>query len=270
MTESIFAAARTRSYPYHYVAELHVPIIVGGVPSDPKVAEGWIRAKVTDSDDRIQELIAQTIVERRVDTEEAIKIVNSMKNLNGFKRTPAGVLYIEGRQIKAALKEAVSVAAAAGKIQQKGWGETKKWIKGFFPEHVFVVENVVELGVTEPSGILQQFPHTYNGSSIQYQEYVDDAVLRFNVVADWKFTKKDWEMIWTTGELQGLGASRSQGYGTYSVTRWDETIHASALKFKSGGADDDDEGVADEADAPDTGLQVRIGRKRTSAKAVAA
>lgn len=28
--------------------------------------------------------------------------------------------------------------------------------------------------------------------------------------------------IWTSGEQQGIGASRSQGYGRYEVTRWEK------------------------------------------------
>lgn len=252
---SVFETLQAQAYPYRYDGELHLPIIVGGVPSDPKVAEGWIKAKVKDTDDRIQEMIAQTIIDRGVTSEEAIRIVNEMKNLNGFKRDENGFLYVEGRQLKAALKEAVSVTAAAGKIKQTGWGITKKWIKGFFPEHFFVVETKLSLGVTEPTGIIQNFPHTFNGSSIQYQEYVEDVRIQFTVIADWKFTKKDWAMIWLTGQNQGFGASRSQGYGTYTVTRWDESIDPSALKNKTGGAEDSDDGEGD--DTSDMVVKVR-------------
>jgi hypothetical protein len=260
--ESIFAEAQGRAYPYRYDAEIFVPMLVGGVPSDPKVAEGWIRTKVQGTEERIQNLIAETIVDRGVSAEEAVRIVNEMKNLNGFKRTPEGELCIEGRQLKAMLKEAVSVAAGAAKIKQTGWGVTRKWIKGFFPEHVFVVEGIVPLGVTSPTGILQNFPHTHNGSSIQYQEYVTDVKLSFTVITDWKFTKKEWEMIWTTAEKQGLGSSRSQGYGIFSVTRWDETIDTSALKNKSGGADEDDDGSEE---APVDDFVVKVGRRNKAA-----
>lgn len=258
--KSIFADAQDKAYPYRYDAEIYVPMLVGGVPSDPKVAEGWIRTKVQGTEERIENLIATTVIDRGVSAEEAIKIVNEMKNLNGFKRTPEGELYFEGRQVKAMLKEAVSVACGAGKIKQTGWGVTRKWIKGFFPEHVFVLENTIPLGVTSPAGILQNFPHTHNGSSIQYQEYVEGVTLKFTVITDWKFTKKEWEMIWLTAEKQGLGASRSQGYGTFSVTRWDETIDASALKNKSGGAEDDDTGDGETGPAAGE-FKVKIGAR---------
>ena len=236
MTQSIFSGVRDKSYPFTFNASLYLPVIVGGIPSDPKIAEGWIRSKVQGPESRIQELIAQTVIERKVSTDEAVEIVNKMKNLNGFKRTPEGHLYIEGRYVKAALKEAVGVAVGAKKISQTGWGVTRKWLSNFLPEHVFVVENRLTLldkegnPFTEPTEILQNFPHTHHGSSIQYQEAVRDVTINFTVVSDWNFSDHDWEMIWTTGEFNGLGASRSQGYGTYAVTRWEKTVNKEAMK----------------------------------------
>ncbi len=224
---SIFESLQVESYPYQFTASLHLPIVVGGVPSDPKVAEGWLKTKIKDADANIQEAIAKTMVERGVTADEATVIVNEMRNLNGFKRgLPTdegheGELHIEGRQLKAALKEAVSVAAAANKIKLTGWGATRKFLTNYLPEHVFVLEDKLWLGVKEPAGVMQQFVHTHRGSSIQYQEFVRDATIDFTIVTDHDFSPKEWGLIWTTGEFQGLGASRSQGYGTYSVTKWD-------------------------------------------------
>lgn len=237
----VFSKYDNASFPFRFDAELELPTLVGGVPSDPKVAEGWLRSKLQETDDRIREMVANVMAEREVDPETALTIVNEMKNLNGFKRSPAGVLFIEGRQVKAAMKEAVSCAASAGKINMTGWGATRKWIKGFFPEHVFVVEETVEIkqrdphsgelvGVKNPTSVNQQFVHTHRGSSIQYQEYVRDAVVQFTVISDWPFTTKDWAMLWTSGEKQGLGASRSQGYGAYSVTKWSQQEIPEAVK----------------------------------------
>jgi hypothetical protein len=227
----VFSRYDNESYKFRFIAELSLSTIVGGVPSDPKVAEGWLKSKLQETDDRIREMVAEVMVEREVGVEEATEIVNSLKNLNGFKRTPAGVLFIEGRQVKAMIKEAASIAVAAKKVEMTGWGSTRKWLSNFLPEHVFVLEETIELtqrdeagnlaAVKTPTGINQQFVHTHRGSSIQYQEYVRDAVITFNVICDWPFTTKDWAMILTSGEKNGLGASRSQGYGTFGVTRWD-------------------------------------------------
>lgn len=240
MTESVFADIMGRSFPYVYHGSIEVGTLVGGIPSDPNVARGWLETKMkaTTPEEKIQQMVSEVMIERKMTADEALDEVNKRKNLNGFKRGADevydGVLFYEARQLKAALKEAVSVAVGANKIKQQGWGTTRKWISGFFPEHVFIRETNLYLldqsgtYVTEPTDILQQFVHTRFGSSIQYQEYVTGAHFDFTVVADYLFTDQDWAYIWTTGEMNGLGASRSQGYGTYKVTRWEKEFTKAA------------------------------------------
>jgi len=219
---SVFEKYRSEAYPHRFSGTLLVGTIAGGTPTDPKVAEGWLRTKLgIDKDDEIRRLVAETMVERGVNAEEATEIVNTQKNLNGFKRNEHG-LYIEGRQLKAALKEATSIAVAAGKLKQRGWGTTNKGIQGYLAEHVFVVEDRLYLGVTEATGINQRFVHTFRGTGIQYEEYVAEAKIDFTVISDHDFTEKDWATIWMCGEQNGIGASRSQGYGRYEVVRWDK------------------------------------------------
>jgi hypothetical protein len=219
---SVFASYRKASYPFRFSGELLVGCLAGGTPTDPHVAEGWLKTKLgVDRDDLIREMVAEVMVERGVTADEATKIVDTNKHLNGFKRDEHG-LYIEGRQLKAALKEAASVAVAAGKLNGRGWGKTNKGLLSYLAEHVFVVEERLHLGVAQPSGVAQRFVHTFRGSGIQYEEYVEDAKISFTVIADHDFTEKEWATIWLTGENQGLGASRSQGYGRYQVTRWEK------------------------------------------------
>ena len=249
MAQSVFADVKGKSFPFTYHGTVEVGTLVGGIPSDSNVARGWLETKLkgTTSEEQIQRLVTETMVERGVSANEALDIVNKMKNLNGFKRDGNG-LYYEGRQLKAALKEAVSVSVATDKIKQQGWGSTRKWITSFFPEHVFILEERLHLYVPtrdpeteeilegvwqpafEPTGILQQFVHTRFGSSIQYQEFVSDTRFDFTIITDYPFVDEDWEMIWTTGEMNGLGASRSQGYGTYKVTRWDKEVDEAAYE----------------------------------------
>lgn len=228
---SVFAKYQNQMWPHRFAGQLHVGVIAGGVPTDPKVAEGWLKTKLgVDKDDLIREMVAETMVERGVTADEATKIVDTQKHLNGFKRDDQG-LYIEGRQLKAALKEAASVAVAAGKLNARGWGKTNKGLLSYLAEHVFVVEDRLHLRAStggdesrvlqEPSGIAQRFVHTFRGSGIQYEEYVEAAVIDFTVISDHDFSEPEWAAIWTTGEQQGIGASRSQGFGRYAVTRWD-------------------------------------------------
>jgi len=218
---SVFDKYRAEAFPYRFSGTLHVGVICGGTPTDPKVAEGWLKTKLgVDKDDQIRQMVADTMVERGVQVDEATELVNAQKNLNGFKRDEHG-LYIEGRQLKAALKEAASIAVAAGKLTQRGWGKTNKGLLSYLAEHVFVVEDRLHLGVTEASGIAQRFVHTFRGTGIQYEEFVEDAKVDFTVISDHDFSAKEWAAIWLCGEQNGIGASRSQGYGRYEVTRWE-------------------------------------------------
>ncbi len=217
---SVFAKHQNEMFPHRFAGELLVGCIAGGTPTDPRVAEGWIRTKLGATDDLLRTMVAETMVERGVTADEAAEQVAMNKHLNGFRRDDQG-LYIEGRQLKAALKEAASCAVAAGKLNSRGWGKTNKGLLSYLAEHVFVVEDKLHLGVAEPTGVNQRFVHTFRGSGIQYEEYVSDAKISFTVIADHDFSEKEWAAIWTSGEQQGIGASRSQGYGRYEVTRWD-------------------------------------------------
>lgn len=217
---SVFDSYRAKAFPHQYAGQLLVGTIAGGTPTDPKVAEGWLRTKLADRDELIVEAVETTMVERGISADEATKLVDSQKHLNGFKRDEHG-LYIEGRQLKAAIKEAANVAAGAGKIPGKKYGTTNKGLLGFVAEHIFVVEDRLHLGVTEPTGIVQRFVHTWRGTGIQYEEYVEDAKVPFTIAADWDFGDEFWAMLWLTGEQQGIGASRSQGFGRYEITKWE-------------------------------------------------
>jgi hypothetical protein len=221
---SVFAKFEKKAFPYRFNGQLLVGTIAGGTPTDPKVAEGWLRTKLVDKDDLIRDMVGEVMADRGVTADEAAVIVDQQKHLNGFKRDDQG-LFIEGRQLKAALKEAAMVAANAGKLRTKKWGKADdanyhKGIKAWFPEHVFVLEDRLHLGVVEATGVVQRFVHTQRGNAIQYEEYVSDAKIEFTVATDYAFTAEQWAMIWLTGEQQGIGASRSQGFGRYEVTRW--------------------------------------------------
>lgn len=224
---SVFTKHQSKNYPYRFKGSLHVFVIAGGVPTDQKKVEGWLRTKFADSDDLIRAKAAEIMVERGVDLEAATDEVIKLSHLNGFRRDPERGLYIMGYQLKAALKEAASVAANEGRLTTKKWGNPdnanyEKGLKGWFPEHVFVEDHRLYLGVDEPTGVAQRFPHTRHGSGIQYEEYVEGATIDFTIETDHDFAEAEWAAIWLAGERLGIGATRSQGYGRYEVTRWEQ------------------------------------------------
>lgn len=257
--KSIFDQYINQAYPHRYRTTLHLTAIAGGTPSDPRVAEGWLRSKVAASDDLIRAAVAEVMAERGVSVEEATAEVDLRKHLNGFKRyrcdqcTPGmplcadgkHELYIDGRQVKALIKEASNVrwpwpmynwtilglrqsktgtptaGAADGRAEVKGEGKGKATLS-YVAEHIFVEEHTIGLGVYEPTEVQQRFVHTWRGSGIQYEEIVDPAVIQFTVATDHDLTKEQWALLWSTAQHIGLGASRSQGFGRFKVTGWDK------------------------------------------------
>lgn len=248
---TVFDRYIDKQYPFRFNCTLLVSQIAGGTPTDPKVAEAWLRTKLADKDDLIREQVAQIMVEMGVSADEAAQLADSNRHLNGFKRNSEGLLFIEGRQLKACLKEAASVAANAGRISSKGWGnpDNKNYAKGlksWFPEHVFVVEHELSLGVEEPTRVVQRFVHTRNGNGIQYEQVVENAEINCTIETDYEFTDEQWATIWLTAERQGIGASRSQGYGRFEVVRWEPVneSEAAAQSAQTNGANLDKSGVA--------------------------
>jgi hypothetical protein len=243
---SVFAKYIPKAYPHQFAVVAKVGRIAGGTPTDPNVAESWLKTKIGSSDDMIRQGVAEIMLERGISADQAVEELQRNKHLNGFKRTRCAdcpdkgevcldgehQLYIEGRQMKAAIKEAGNVRWPNGRWSIKPNGEVNllkkegsertsgKATRNWLAEHVFVQEDKLLLGVSEPDGVAQRFVHTFRGSGIQYEEYVDDVELRFTVVTDAQWTPEQWGLLWLTGEQQGIGASRSQGYGRYKIIEW--------------------------------------------------
>jgi hypothetical protein len=220
---SVFDHYIPQAWPYRFEGTIAVDTLCGGIPSDPNVAEGWIRGVMGDSSDvRLQQQVAEVMAQRALPETEAIEEVNRRKHLNGFKRDEVtGELYIDGRQLKSAIKEAAMICVATEKIGGRGWGKTNKGLKSFLAEHVEVVDHMLMTGRFQPSGVNQRFVQTFRGTGIQYEEYLREVELRFTVITDYDFDEKTWAMIWLTGGMvEGIGATRSQGFGRYALTDW--------------------------------------------------
>mgnify|MGYP003581503047 CR=1 FL=1 len=257
--QSVFAKYIPAAYPHQYRATLNVHRLAGGTPSDPKVAEGWLKTKIVgDRDDLIRQAVAEAMLERGLTAEQAAEEVDMLKHLNGFKRARCihcvatapllcggkHELYIEGRQAKSMIKEAANVrwpwpmynwtilglrqskqgsptaGAADGRAEVKGEGKGKS-TTSYIAEHVFVQEDRIMLGVYEPDEVEQRFVHTWRGNGIQYEEIITEARVGITVATDHDLTAEQWGLLWLTAEQIGIGSSRSQGFGRFEVVDWE-------------------------------------------------
>ncbi len=227
-----------------YAAELTFKnLVVGGIPSDRSVIESWIRSRMELNDAAITELVEQTAQERGVmSPDEAVEIVlesDLAPSINGFKRNENGELCLEGRTIKAGLKEWANSAypgtqfpgksKIAAQTNKKGEESSplRKGLMRYLAETVIVPEILIGLGVKEPSWVEERIKHvtTAQGprSSINRVEVVERASIAFTVkVRDDFLPQEAWARIWSTGEAIGLGSDRGRSDGQFDLIRWEK------------------------------------------------
>ena len=231
---SVFADYEDKVWPFTYDIVLTVKDLHGGRPQDPRVVEGWIRSKIIDNDERLRRLVQeawQGLGYSEEDMSDPAKIEEAIteagkKALNGFYRMPKtdefprGELAVEGRQIKAMLKEATNIAYPWKATPPRKY--MGKSMKGALSEHAFVVEDFIPLGIDEPDGVDVRFSSTSTGRrAITREEFLERVEVPFTMVTDMDLKQEVWAKIFVTGQMQGFGTSRSQGYCTFKVTTFD-------------------------------------------------
>lgn len=206
--------------------------VMGGVPKNPRIMAGWLRTRMKLEEDaaelrqvmvRILRELGAEVHERMTfdELDAAAEALAAVKQTNGFKQNAAG-LYVEGRCIKAMLKEATNVMFAGER-----WGVTRKGPKAFVAERVFVDPDAIPLGMVEPSGVELFIGHTTGPkgpqSNLTYHEYAARPCITCQVRAlrD-ELTADQWASLWTYAEENGFGALRSQGYGRFDVVGWEQ------------------------------------------------
>lgn len=235
---SVFQDLEAKIWKYAYEIDLVVEVLVGGTPSNKNIVEGWIKSRIGTKDlaDHDLALLVEEAVKERNGTDTltaqldateisaAVSEVASKVNLNGFHRRD-GFLVFPGRNVKAMLKEAISVAIAAGNIgRDRSWGKTSKGILSWAGEHLFIPEQLIPICdmdgnvLTAPTGIQQRTVSVHTGTSIAREEYVELAKLSFTVMTDDDQIDAVWPTMLVTAEKQGLGATRSQQYGRFVTT----------------------------------------------------
>jgi hypothetical protein len=214
--------------------------VVGGTPADPKLMEGWLKAKAgIEDEEEVRRAVLRTAREIGIEDPEALtydeleaaiaKVADLSTNV--FKRDEVG-LYIEARQLKAALRESVNILFAGQK-----WGKTNKGPKAYFVERVFV--GPARLHLLRPSsfptsgglpvqnadGIDTHVGHVRGAggerSIIVRAEYVERPSIEFRVLSAFDAITPDWwALVWLHAQENGLGAQRSMGWGTFDLEDW--------------------------------------------------
>lgn len=238
----IFGKAAEGTYTTYRVSLQFKHLIVGGIPSDRSVVEGWIRSRMDLGDAAIDELVAQTVEDRGVlSPDEAVAAVMGSElvpSVNGFKRDPGtGELCIEGRIVKAALKEWSNSAypgrefpgkakiAAYKNAKGEEKGPLLKGLMRYLAEAVIVDGVLVGLGVDEPTRVEERVKHVSGPagpkSVITVVEVVERPAVTFTVrVRDNFLPVEAWARIWSVGEGIGIGADRGRSDGQFELTEW--------------------------------------------------
>ena len=155
----------------------------------------------------------------------AIMTSEAAPNVNGFRRHPDnGELCIEGRHVKAMLKEAANSAYPGSE-----WpGRTsvsagfRKGLKPTLAERVFIPEPLIGLGTKEPTRTEERIKHvaTPRGpiSAINRVGVVEAPDLDFTIRCHDDFLPEEaWARLWIRAEDLGLQADRGRSDGAFNL-----------------------------------------------------
>lgn len=216
--------------------------LYGGSPFDPKLVEGWLKKNLGISDEeQLKQWTIQHLSEVKgldpadvtdADINKAVEENAIEQKAQGFKRLTAmgNEPYVEGRHIKAMLKEATNIAYPQGENKWGRYTNTQgKEVGGKAPasvvaERVWVPEQpVIVAKDTDDFEFAVGHIDDWRGrrSTIGYFEFCEKPVLTFELeVLDDFISKDQWARIWRAAERNGLGARRSQGGGQFVVSKW--------------------------------------------------
>lgn len=194
--------------------------IYGGLPKDPSLIEGFLKGKGVDPQS------ASEMKERLVDEIDVDEEAEGM--WTGFKRDETGP-YIETRQIKAMLKEAVGESELwkdiRGLKSRVGGAVFPKGQGGPDLSRLYLYRD--NGPVTEPDGFDETVGHVSGPQGkraiLKRKDYVLAPTVRFTLKVGGKTVKKSTlEYLFGFAEELGLGADRSMEHGKFKVTKFEE------------------------------------------------
>lgn len=205
---------------YHRLV-LKLDNIAGGLPTDPRLIEAWQqanwrkRAKLLPED-------PQTPAEAAAGTVALLEGVTADEaGWTTFARGPGGYLCVEGRQIKAMLKESANIMKSMIPINGKVIPLRSK-----LAERVFVVERLIPFlpETNEPTRMDERPIHVMTAQgprdAIKRSDVMElvELVCTLKVLRDGMFTVEILRQLLSHAADNGLGADRSQGYGRFDFT----------------------------------------------------
>ena len=191
--------------------------LVGGIPRTEKLIDNWLAARAPSKAPAgavsLVELAEQVAGE--VDAQPEVMAV-------GFKRQD-GQVYIEGRQIKAMLKEAANILKGPQFLDVKN--AMSKLAERVFvePDKLFIAPLDAVKEEERPVHVMTRLgPRT----SLKRYEYVVGPFVEFRlrVLADGIFGEEDLRTMLEYAQFNGLGADRSQGEGTFTLVSLIESV----------------------------------------------
>ena len=211
-----------------YNVKLHLKDVAGGIPCDPNLTESWINAtnKNKSAEERAK-IVMATKEELPALTEEAETAGRTVFKVD----KDTGRIYIEGRCLKAALKESANIVKSLVSNTKKCTDDETKaatrgvaGLKSKIADRVFVVEEKIFFErngefLTKEDETNEQPIHVMTPmgerSSIKLTDIVRNVTIKFTVrmLRTPEVTEEALFSCLSYIPQLGVGSSRSQGHG---------------------------------------------------------
>lgn len=210
-----------------YRVKLYLHDVAGGTPMNKDLIESWINAtcKLKSEEER------QKIIQASLETLSEVSEEKEARSWVGFKKDEEGHLFIDGRCVKAMLKEAANiikdVAPNGGGQKGKNAGKDKgiTSFKSKMADRVFVVEDRVYFQrngerIKEADELEERPVHAMTArgprSSLKRTDILRDVEVEFTIrrLNTSDVPEEALFACLVYAQNLGLGADRSQGRGT--------------------------------------------------------